>query len=132
MIIKINIPIWVPIVNYRTMTKEKKILAVKGNKMYQYEWMKEEISEFYEAIYQKNNEEIFDEAIGIIRTYQYFYKSKRVTSLWNKVRNDVISLFPNRRLFLNEFSNWHNKQLLRNQAKDVVQEDLIKMAKFIW
>ena len=114
------------------MTKEKKLLAVKGNKMYQYEWMKEEISEFYEAIYQKNNEEIFDEAIGLIRTYQHFYKSKRVTALWNKVRNDVISLFPNRRLFLNEFSNWHNKQLLRNQAKDVVPEDLIKIAKFMW
>jgi hypothetical protein len=51
------------------MTGEKKIQAVNGNKLLQYEWMKEEINEFYEAIYLEDIEEIHDEAIGLIRTF---------------------------------------------------------------
>ena len=33
------IPSWAKIVNYRTMTNEKKDLVVAGNKNVQYEWM---------------------------------------------------------------------------------------------
>ena len=45
------IPSWAKIVNYRTMTNEKKDLAVAGNKNAQYEWMVEEVNEFYEAVH---------------------------------------------------------------------------------
>jgi len=45
-----SIPPWVNIVNYRTMTNSKKDMAVAGNKVAQYEWMVEEVNEFYEAI----------------------------------------------------------------------------------
>ena len=38
---EIEIPNWVSIKNYRTMTSEKKLFAVNGNKLFQYEWMKE-------------------------------------------------------------------------------------------
>ena len=44
---KIIIPPWVKTSNYRTMTDEKKEKAVNGSKKYQYEWMVEEINEFY-------------------------------------------------------------------------------------
>ena len=63
---EITIPEWE---NYRTMTADKKTQAVNGSKLCQYEWMKEEVNEFYEAIYLEDNDEIQDEAIGLIRTF---------------------------------------------------------------
>ena len=128
----IQIPDWVTIVNYRTMTNDKKAQAVAGNKLIQYEWMKEEVNEFYEAIHLQDIEEIRDEAIGLIRTYQQFRDSKRVVALWKKVRKDVMIVFPTRKVFLETFSKWHTKNLLKNQAKDVVSEDLIQIAKLKW
>jgi len=129
---EIQIPDWVTIVNYRTMTNEKKSYAVAGNKLFQYEWMKEEVNEFYEAIHLQDIEEIRDEAVGLIRTFQQFRDSKRVVVLWKKVRKDVLLVFPTRKVFLETFSKWHTKKLLKNQAKDVVSEDLIKIAKLKW
>jgi hypothetical protein len=129
---EIQIPNWVTIVNYRTMTNEKKSHAVAGNKTFQYEWMKEEVNEFYEAIHLQDIEEIRDEAIGLIRTFQQFRGSKRVVALWKKVRKDVLLVFPTRKVFLETFSKWHTKKLLKNQAKDVVSEDLIQIAKLKW
>jgi hypothetical protein len=129
---EIEIPSWVSIVNYRTMTNEKKNNATAGNKQYQYEWMKEEVNEFYEAIYLQDIEEIRDEAIGLIRTFQQFHDSKRVVALWKKVRKDVVQVFPLRKIFLETFAKWHEKKLKKNQAKDVVAEDLIKIAKLKW
>jgi hypothetical protein len=129
---EIQIPDWVTIVNYRTMTNEKKSYAVAGNKQFQYEWMKEEVNEFYEAIHLQDIEEIRDEALGLIRTFQQFIGSKRVVALWKKVRKHVLIVFPTRKVFLETFSKWHAKKLLKNQAKDVVSEDLIQIAKLKW
>jgi len=129
---EIEIPHWVTIKNYRTMTSEKKEYATNGNKLFQYEWMKEEVNEFYEAIYLEDIEEIRDEAIGLIRTYQQFKDSKRVVSLWKKVRKDVLAVFPTRKIFLETFDKWHKKKLQKNQAKDVVSEDLIHISKIKW
>lgn len=128
----IQIPNWVTIVNYRTMNSEKKAQAVAGNKLIQYEWMKEEVNEFYEAIHLQDEEEIRDEAIGLIRTFQQFQHSKRVVELWKKVRKDVLLVFPTRKTFLETFDKWHKKKLLKNQAKDVIPEDLIKVARIKW
>jgi len=94
--------------------------------------MKEEVNEFYEAIHLQDLEEIRDEAMGLIRTFQQFRDSKRVFALWKKVRKDVLLVFPSRKIFLETFSKWHNKKLLKNQAKDVVSEDLIQIAKMKW
>ena len=129
---EIEIPDWVTIVNYRTMNAEKKVGAVSGNKLFQYEWMKEEVNEFYEAIYLQDIEEICDEAIGLIRTFQQFKGSKRVVLLWKKVRRDVLLVFPTRKIFLETFLKWHKKKLQKNQAKDVTVEDLIHAAKIKW
>ena len=128
----IKIPNWVLLKNYRTMTSEKKTNAVKGNKLFQYEWMKEEVNEFYEAIHLQDKEEIRDEAIGLIRTFQQFNDSKRVVALWKKVRKDVLTVFPTRKIFLETFTKWHKKKLLKNQAKDVLPEHLISIAKIKW
>jgi hypothetical protein len=128
----IQIPSWVSVVDYRTMTNEKKISATNGNKLCQYEWMREEVNEFYEAIYLQDVEETRDEAIGLIRTYQHFQGSERVVALWKKVRKDVVSVFPTREIFIETFEKWHAKKLKKNQAKDVVYEDLIKVAKLKW
>jgi hypothetical protein len=114
------------------MNSEKKAHATAGNKLFQYEWMKEEVNEFYEAIHLQDLEEIRDEAMGLIRTFQQFRDSKRVFALWKKVRKDVLLVFPSRKIFLETFSKWHNKKLLKNQAKDVVSEDLIQIAKMKW
>jgi len=130
--INIQIPSWASVVDYRTMTNEKKINAASGNKLCQYEWMREEVNEFYEAIYLQDIAEIRDEAIGLIRTYQHFHDSARVVALWKKVRNDVSSVFPTREIFIETFEKWHAKKLKKNQAKDVVYEDLIKIAKLKW
>jgi hypothetical protein len=129
---EIAIPDWVSIENYRTMTSEKKTQAVDGNKLFQYEWMKEEVNEFYEEIYLEDIEEIRDEAIGLIRTFQQFQDSKRVVSLWKKVRSDVLEVFPTRRIFVEAFVKWHNKKLQKNQAKGVTPEELIHISKMKW
>ena len=128
----IPIPDWVSVVNYRTMTNEKKADAVSGNKLSQYEWMKEEVNEFYEAIHLQDIEEIRDEAIGLIRTFQQFQESKRVSTLWKKVRKDVLLVFPSRKIFMETFVKWHTKKLQKNQAKDVMPEHLIRAAKIKW
>ena len=128
----IKIPTWVTIVNYRTMTNEKKDLAVAGNKLCQYEWMIEEVNEFYEAVHLQNMDEICDEAMGLIRTVQQFHDSKRVVTMWGKVRKDVARVFPTRKLFLDTFAKWHSKKLAKNQARDVVVDELIRVARLKW
>jgi hypothetical protein len=122
-----SIPPWVNIANYRTMTNSKKDKAVAGNKVAQYEWMVEEVNEFYEAIHLNNMEEIRDEAMGLIRTVQQFKDSKRVVALWKKVRRDVARVFPTRKIFLETFSKWHAKKLAKNQALGVVADDLLRI-----
>jgi len=129
---QIPIPNWVSIKNYRTMTAEKKTQAVNGNKLIQYEWMKEEVNEFYEAIYLEDIEETRDEAIGLIRTFQQFRDSKRVVSLWKKVKKDVLSVFPTQKIFLEVFVKWHKKKLQKNQAIGVTPEELINISKIRW
>ena len=106
----IKIPDYVKIKNYRTMTKKKKKMAVKGVKKYQLEWMKEEINEFYEAIYIKNENEALDEAIGLIRTAQQFSNSKRVINWWNKVSSDVKKVLSNKKNFKKAFKKWKYKK----------------------
>jgi len=122
-----SVPHWVKIVNYRTMTNSKKDKAVAGNKVLQYEWMVEEVNEFYEAIHLNNIEEIRDEAMGLIRTVQQFRDSKRVVALWKKVRRDVAQVFPNRKIFLDTFAKWHAKKLAKNQAIGVIADDLLRI-----
>jgi hypothetical protein len=122
-----SIPPWAKVVNYRTMTKSKKDKAVAGNKLAQYEWMVEEVNEFYEAIHLNNVEEIRDEAMGLIRTVQQFRDSKRVVALWKKVKRDVARVFPTRKIFLETFAKWHAKKLAKNQALGVVADDLLRI-----
>jgi hypothetical protein len=121
------IPSWAKITNYRTMTNEKKDLAVAGNKNVQYEWMVEEVNEYYEAVHLNNMDEIRDEAMGLIRTVQQFGDSKRVVALWNKVQKDVALVFPSRAIFNETFKKWHAKKLAKKQALGVVADDLIKV-----
>jgi hypothetical protein len=125
--IQINIPEWVKISNYRTMTDEKKNKAVDGYKKYQYEWMVEEINEFYEAVSMKNKENFRDEAIGLIRTYQQFMDSKRVCKLWQKVKADVKKVFPTKSIFLKSFKKWKIKKTKKKQALGVEAEHLLKL-----
>lgn len=126
------IPSWANIANYRTMTNKKKDLAVSGNKIAQYEWMIEEVNEFYEAVHLNNPEEIRDEAMGLIRTVQQFGESKRVVALWMKVRKDVSVVFPSRAVFNDTFKKWHAKKLAKKQALGVVVDDLIKVSGIRW
>jgi hypothetical protein len=114
------------------MTAEKKAQAVNGNKLVQYEWMKEEVNEFYEAIHLEDIEEIRDEAVGLIRTFHQFHDSKRVVYLWKKVRGDVVDVFPTHRIFVDAFSKWHQKKLQKNQALGVTAEALIRTARLKW
>ena len=126
------IPSWAKIVNYRTMTSEKKDAAVAGNKNAQYEWMTEEVNEFYEAIHLNDMDEIRDEAMGLIRTVQQFGGSKRVVALWLKVRKDVSHVFPSRKIFVETFNKWHKKKLAKKQALDVVVDDLLRVSGIHW
>ena len=121
------IPNWVKISNYRTMTDEKKNKAVNGYKKYQYEWMIEEINEFYEAVSMKNKVNFRDEAIGLIRTYQQFMDSKRVCKLWKKVKEDVRKVFPTKSIFLKSFKKWKIKKTKKKQALGVEAEHLLKL-----
>jgi len=129
---EIVIPSWVRITNYRTMTNEKKDIATAGNKLFQYEWMVEEVNEFYEAVHLQNDEEIRDEAIGLIRAVQQFSGSKRVIAQWSKVRRDVVSVFQSRKQFLESFEKWHIKKLAKKQAFGVSPDDLIRVARLKW
>lgn len=124
----IIIPDYAKIKNYRTMTKKKKKMAVEGAKKYQLEWMKEEINEFYEAIYLENENDVLDEAIGLIRTAQQFSSSKRVVYWWNKVSSDVHKVLSNKKKFNKAFIKWKYKKTLKGQAKDVISQDLIDFA----
>lgn len=128
----IKVPSWASIVNYRTMTDDKKALASAGNKLYQYEWMVEEVNEFYEAVHLVDPTETCDEAMGLIRTVQQFQDSKRVVALWKKVRADVARVFPTRKLFMETFAKWHAKKRAKNQAEGVTAEDLARVARLKW
>lgn len=123
----IKIPNWVKIVDYRTMTDEKKKAAVDGNQDAQYEWMVEEVNEFYEAVYNNDKQEIKDEAIGLIRTFQQF-NNHRVKKLWKKVKTDVANVFTTPKDFTDAFQKWHAKKLKKGQAKDVTEEQLLKIS----
>tara|TARA_B100000683_G_scaffold191454_1_gene184519 strand:+ start:28 stop:423 length:396 start_codon:yes stop_codon:yes gene_type:complete len=125
----IKIPRYAKIKNYRTMTKNKKKLAVEGSKKHQLEWMKEEINEFYEAIYLEDIAEIMDEAIGLIRTAQQFSDSKRVMTWWVKVLPDVKKVLSNKSKFNKEFIKWKRKKTKKGQAKGVTAQSLINFAK---
>jgi hypothetical protein len=125
----IEIPKYATISNYRTMTKDKKKYAEEGKKKYQLEWMKEEINEFYEAIYLNDKDETLDEAIGLIRTAQQFSESKRVIAWWNKVRIDVKKVFPSKRIYNSAFTKWKKKKTQKGQAKGVTAQHLIDFAK---
>jgi hypothetical protein len=128
----VEIPSWAKTLNYRTMTSAKKDLAVSGNKNAQYEWMVEEVNEFYEAVQQNDVAEIRDEAMGLIRTVQQFGDSKRVIAMWNRVRNDVSVVFPSRSIFTTTFKKWHAKKLAKKQALGVVVDDLIQVSRIRW
>lgn len=128
----VQIPSWANIVGYRTMTDAKKTLASNGNKVFQYEWMVEEVNEFYEAVHLGNVAEVQDEAMGLIRTVQQFHESKRVVAMWKKVRKDVARVFPTRKIFLETFAKWHAKKRAKNQAEGVVAEDLARVARLKW
>jgi len=128
----IAIPKWAKIKHYRTMTNEKKDLAVSGDEKSQIEWMMEEVNEFYEAVQKQDVEEIRDEAIGLIRTYQQFQQSKTVVRWWKLVRKDVMTAFRSRKIFMDTFAKWHAKKLKKNQAIDVLPEHLIAIAGLKW
>ena len=128
----VQIPAWANIIGYRTMTDAKKTLASNGNKVFQYEWMVEEVNEFYEAVHLGNVAEVQDEAMGLIRTVQQFHESKRVVAMWKKVRKDVAQVFPTRKIFLETFAKWHAKKRAKNQAEGVVAEDLARVARLKW
>jgi len=128
----IEIPDWVNIANYRTMDETKKQCAVSGSHSCQTEWMIEEVNEFYEAVSIGNQDEIEDEAMGLIRTYQQFHQVPKVVELWNKVRSDVLQVFHSRELFNRAFLIWHGKKLKKNQAQGVTSEQLIDIAGLQW
>jgi hypothetical protein len=48
--------------------------------------MVEEINEFYEALSMKDEVELRDEAVGLIRAYQQFMGSVEITSLFRLKR----------------------------------------------
>jgi len=126
--LSITIPVYAKVNKYRTMTQKKKNMAVKGVKKYQLEWMKEEINEFYEAIYLENENEVMDEAIGLIRTAQQFSNSKRVISWWDKVSADVHKVFLTKKEFNKAYIKWKHKKKLKGQAKGVTAQSLIEFA----
>jgi hypothetical protein len=109
------------------MTDEKKNAAVSGDKQAQYEWMVEEVNEFYEAVNNKDEKEIKDEAMGLIRTYQQF-NIDSVKKLWKKVKKDIAKVFDSRKDFSDAFEKWHAKKLKKGQAKDVTEEQLLEIS----
>jgi len=68
----------------------------------------------------------------LIRTFQQFQGSKRVVSLWKKVRRDVLKVFPTHKIFVEAFVKWHKKKLQKNQAIGVTPEELINISKLKW
>jgi hypothetical protein len=94
--------------------------------------MIEEINEFYEAISIGKKDEIEDEAIGLIRTYQQFHQVPEIVELWYKVRNDVLQIFHSRELFDSAFLIWHDKKLKKKQAMGVTSQQLIDVAQLQW
>ena len=109
------------------MTDEKKKAAVDGDENSQYEWMVEEVNEFYEAVNNGDIEEIKDEAMGLIRTFQQF-NNNRVKKLWKKVKKDITNVFDSREDFSDAFRKWHDKKLKKGQAKGVTEEQLIEIS----
>ena len=49
-----------------------------------------------------------------------------------KVRKDVLRVFPTRRIFTDAFGKWHNKKIQKNQAIGVTAEQLIQICKIRW
>ena len=142
----IKIPKFANIKHYRTMTKEKKNLAIviigknKPSQKDQTKFLaieeginkeknKTKKSRREAAVAKKarfnvlriyrNKDEIFDEAIGLIRTAQQFNDSKRVMAWWYKVKNDVKKILSNKKEYNRAFREWKKKKTLKSQAKGV-------------
>jgi hypothetical protein len=124
----IDIPDWVKIKDFRTMDDFKKQCAVDGCEHCRIEWMIEEINEFYEAVSHGNKDDIEDEAMGLIRTYQQFGNVSGVLELWKKVRNHVLEVFSTRDIFDSAFEKWHVKKRKKNQAIGVTSQQLIDIS----
>ena len=130
----------VNIVDYRTMTDEDKINAYdNNNEDAQKRWLEEEIGEFYEAIYQYNNnldtfsskgvnkgkatmDDVIDETLGIFRTAQIFPKFSDL----------IIPYLSDLKIALNSFDRkegyaiYKAKKDAKNQAKDMTYENLFE------
>ena len=128
------------IFNYRTMTEADKINAYENNNEdAQKRWLEEEIGEFYEAVYQYNNnlntlsskgvtkgkatmDDIIDETLGVFRTAQIF----------PKFSNLIIPYLSDLKISLNSFDKkegyaiYKAKKDAKNQAKDMTYENLFK------
>ena len=125
----IQVPTWVKTREYRTMTPNKKMLAVGGDFACREEWMIEEVNEFYEAIENQDIDESLDEAIGLIRTAQQFEDVPKVKNLWDRVKKDIYALFQNeKKRFEIAFDEWHKKKIKKGQALGLKMDDLIGWA----
>ena len=76
----------------------------------------------------EDEDEILDEAMGLIRTAQQFQDSKRVMKKWELVKSDIFKVFSKKKTFIKTFKKWHHKKICKNQAIGVKPEHLIDFA----
>ena len=104
----------------RTMTSEKKKLAEQGDVNSQREWLKEELSEFYDALRGNNIDEIGEETLGLYRTIQQFSEVENEVLPFIKDIINALNSFD----YSEQFDKWKAKKDSKNQAKDVTKEGL--------
>ena len=75
--------------------------------------------------------EVYDEAIGLIRTAQQFKNNPYVQVLYNHVLNDLKRVFNTEELFRKEFDKWKKKKTIKGQAKGVTADSLLSWSYII-
>ena len=76
----------------------------------------------------RRQNEILDEAIGLIRTASTIFRIKKSYGMWNKVSSDVKKTLSNKKEYNKAFKEWKKKKTLKGQAKGVTSKSLSDFA----
>jgi hypothetical protein len=130
----------VSITNYRTMDDKSKKDAIDGVEEAQRRWVEEEIAEFYEAVYQYNNnldtfsskgvnkgkatiDDVIDETLGIFRTIQMFPKFSDLILPYIDDIQIAIDSFGRKE----GYAIYKAKKDKKGQAKEMTYENLFEV-----
>lgn len=109
--------------SYRTMTPNKKTLALLGHVSEQEEWMREEIQEFLEAMHLNNRADIIDEGLGLLLTAQAFPNTLALLKPYEFYVQTLMHMIH----LPTEYAKFAAKKHAKGQASSMTLEGLVQV-----